>query len=261
MDLTLFSIRYIIIRTGPGTCHKLSAEQENAVMSRIRKILSLLVNIYLFVSTVVICILAFSSPGRPGSQMYNFRGFRHFMFYTVDSNIFMSLCALLLIIYICLEKRRLARGKKVLPDFVRFLCLAASVSVGVTFITVACFLSPGQALAGRGYFSLFTGNNLFLHLLNPLAGCVDYIFFVPAAGAPGRRFSLKDCLIGMIPTAIYAVVYVVNVVFTRAWPDIYNFTFGGNYMLAPVVIIIMLALAFGIAALLTWLHNRVWKTS
>ena len=244
-------------------------------MSRTRKILSLLVNIYLFVSTAVICILAFSSPGRPGSQMYNFRGFRHFMFYTVDSNIFMSLCALLLIIYICLEKRRLTRGKKLLPDFVRFFCLAASVSVGVTFVTVACFLSPGQALAGRGYFSLFTGNNLFLHLINPLVGCVDFIFFVPAARtgdasfggtsgavpgvAPGRRFSLKDCLIGVIPTAIYAVVYVINVVFTRAWPDIYNFTFGGNYMLAPVVIVIMLALAFGIAAFLTWLHNRVWK--
>ena len=235
-------------------------------MSRTRKILSLLVNIYLFVSTAVICILAFSSPGRPGSQMYNFRGFRHFMFYTVDSNIFMSLCALLLIIYICLEKRRLARGKKILPDFVRFLYLAASVSVGVTFITVACFLSPGMALAGRSYFSLFTDNNLFLHLINPLVGCVDYIFFVPG-GAPGavpgvvpsRKISLKDCLIGVIPTAIYAVVYVVNVVFTRAWPDIYNFTFGGNYMLAPVVIVIMLALAFGIAAFLTWLHNRVWK--
>ncbi|MBR3164974.1 MAG: hypothetical protein IKF16_02210, partial [Lachnospiraceae bacterium] len=151
-------------------------------MSRTRKILSLLINIYLFVSTAVICILAVSTPGRPGSQMYNFRGFRRLMFYTVDSNIFMALCALLLIIYICLEKRRLARGKKILPDFVRFLCLAASVSVGVTFVTVACFLSPGQALAGRGYFSLFTGNNLFLHLLNPLAGCVDFIFFVPAAG-------------------------------------------------------------------------------
>ena len=232
-------------------------------MSRTRKILCFLINIYLFASTAVICILAFSTPGRPGSQMYNFRGFRHLMFYTVDSNILMAVCALLLIIYTCLEKRRLARGKKILPDFIRFLCLAASVSVGVTFVTVACFLSPGQALAGRGYFSLFTDNNLFLHLLNPLAGCVDFIFFVSegsgAGGVPGRRFSLKDCLIGVIPTAIYAAVYVVNVVFTRAWPDIYNFTFGGNYMLAPVVIVIMLALAFGIAALLTRLHNRAWK--
>lgn len=236
-------------------------------MSRTRKILSLLLNLYLVISTAVICVRAFSTPGAPGSQMYHFRGFRRLMFYTVDSNLLMSLCALLLIIFIL-------AGKDVLPRPISFLCLAASVSVGVTFITVACFLSPGQAFAGRGYFSLFTGNNLFLHLLNPLAGCADFIFFAPCTGSGGtspdarnagtipvRKFSIKDCLIGVIPTAVYAVVYAVNVVFTKAWPDIYNFTFGGHMEMAPVVIVIMLALAFGISVFLTRLHNRAWKAA
>ena len=216
-------------------------------MSRTRKILSLIINSYLAISTIVIFVLYFFSAGQVDTQLFGFHGTQNLIFYTVDSNILMALCGILMIVFLLRGKEKLARPGSL-------FILAATVSVGVTFATVALFLSPGMALSGRGYFSLFQGDNLFFHFLNPVLGCIDFIWFIPH-----RKFTVRECFYGIIPTAIYAVVYVLNVVILETWPDIYNFTFGGHKGLAPVVVIVMLALAFAIALLLTRLHNRAGR--
>ena len=214
-------------------------------MTRNRQIISLSVNIYLVISTLVISLINLLSGGRLDSSMFGFTGTENLIFYTVDSNIFMSTCALILIIF-------MLKNKDTLPRWLHIVIMAAAVSVGVTFATVAFFLGPGQALAGRGYFSLFRGSNLFFHLINPLLGCADFIWLIPQ-----RKYSITECLYGIIPTAVYGAVYTVMVVFVRRWMDIYNFTFGGHYEMAPIPIITILAMSFGIAVLLTRLHNRI----
>ena len=240
-------------------------------MSRKRWVLSLAVNAYLFISTLVISLSNLLTKRPPDSHKMGFRGVENLMYFTVDSNILMALCAACLIIFL-LKNTKVCRQAECydpgfrkgigcpasrpecrlsLPGWFHITVMAAAVSVGVTFATVAFFLSPGQAILGRGYFSLFTGNNLFLHLINPLLGCAVFIWLIPK-----RKYSIAECLFGIIPTAIYGAVYTVTVAIIRTWPDIYNFTLGGHYELAPIPIITILALAFGIAVLLTRLHNR-----
>ena len=196
-----------------------------------------------------ILLINLLSGGRLDSSMFGFHGTENLVFYTVDSNILMSLCALVIIIL-------LLKNEYALPHWFHIVIMAGAVSVGVTFATVAFFLAPGQALAGRGYFSLFRRSNLFLHLINPLLGCADFIWLIPH-----RKYSMTECLYGMIPTAIYGIVYTIMVVFVKKWMDIYNFTFGGHYELAPIPMITILAVSFGIAVLLTRLHNRMQRNT
>ena len=129
--------------------------------------------------------------------------------------------------------------------------LIAAASVGVTFVTVVCFLGPGQAASGRGYFSLFRGSNLFFHLINPVLGMIDLVFL-----APQHHYSIRSCMYGVIPTAIYSIVYA-SMILTGLWPDFYNFTFGGHNWMTPLVIFIFLLLSFGISVGLTRAHNKV----
>ena len=226
-------------------------------MSKIRWGLSLAVNAYLFISTLVISLSNLLTTRPPDSHNMGFRGVENLMYFTVDSNIFMALCAACVIIFLLKHIGACKQTKQMLslPGWFHIVIMAAAVSVGVTFATVAFFLSPGQALLGRGYFSLFTGNNLFFHLINPLLGCADFIWLIPPRDS---SYSIAECLYGIIPTAIYGAVYTICVVFIRTWPDIYNFTFGGHFEMAPIPIVTILALAFGIAVLLTRLYNRVW---
>jgi len=216
-------------------------------VSPVRRILSLMINGYLAISTIVIFVLYFFSAGQVDTELFGFHGTQNLIFYTVDSNILMSLCGIFMIVFLLRRKERLARPWSL-------FILASAVSVSVTFVTVALFLAPGMAHSGRGYFTLFQDDNLFFHFLNPVLGCVDFIWFIPH-----RKFTVRECFFGIIPTAVYAVVYVLNVVILETWPDIYNFTFGGHKGLAPVVVLVMLALAFAIALLLTRLHNRAGR--
>ena len=249
-------------------------------MSKRKWILSLAVNTFLVTSTLIISLSNLLTIRPADSYKMGFRGVENLMYYTVDSNIFMAFCAIGMIIFLlknsrscfrqqtCCDDSRI-RSTPSLPEWFHIVIMAAAVSVGVTFATVAFFLSPGQAIIGRGYFSLFTGKNLYLHLINPLLGCMDFIWLIPPriylsvenrsgvnAASVCRRYTIAECLYGIIPTAIYGVIYTISVVFTKTWPDIYNFTFGGHNELAPVPLMTILAMSFGIAVLLTKLHNH-----
>lgn len=50
---------------------------------------------------------------------------------------------------------------------------------------------------------------------------------------------------GVVPTAVYGVVYLVMVVFVKRWTDWYGFTFGGKNEVIPSVMAVMLAFAWG----------------
>ena len=257
-------------------------------MSKRKHILALAVNAYLFISTLIISLSNLLTTRPPDSHKMGFRGVENLMYFTVDSNILLALCAAGVVIILL---RNIKKSPLALPGWFHITFLAAAVSVGVTFATVAFFLSPGQAMLGRGYFSLFTGKNLYLHLINPLLGCADFIWLIPPrrnsaaqkttgtatenlvgideeslvrsvaenlceTSAINCRYSIAECLCGIIPTAIYGAVYTVTVAITKTWPDIYNFTLGGHYELAPIPIVVILALAFGIAVFLTRMYNQ-----
>ena len=67
------------------------------------------------------------------------------------------------------------------------------------------FLEPTM---GRyfGWFALFANANLFLHLLNPLAAIATWVCF-----EKNDRLTKKSVLPAIVPTLLYVIYYVVEV--------------------------------------------------
>ena len=152
---------------------------------------------------------------------------RCFQFFTVDSNLLAALDSLLLLI----GQIGLLRSGKPLPKALLVLKHVGSTAVGVTFFTVFCFLG-----ALYGYRSMVAGVNLFMHLITPLLAMGGFILLEKQ---PKLRF--RSVFLGLIPTILYGIVYVILVVFQKRWMDFYGFNIGGHWKLSCVL---MLAATF-----------------
>ena len=119
----------------------------------------------------------------------------------------------------------------------------AATAVALTFTTVIVFLGPLY-----GYPSMFTGANLFFHGIVPVAAVLEVIFMAE------RKFDRRDNLLAVIPTAVYGVFYVCNVLINGRgeWPelnDFYMFFAWGNRV-AAVIFVIMLAVTYMLGLLM-----------
>ena len=114
----------------------------------------------------------------------------------------------------------------------------AACAVGLTFVTVVVFLGPLY-----GYISMFSGFNLFLHLVVPVAAMAEIVFLADA------EYTRRDNFLVVVPPLLYGAVYLANNVINGRgeWPDTndwYSFLAWGY----PVGIVI-----FVIICLVTWL--------
>ncbi len=46
----------------------------------------------------------------------------------------------------------------------------------------------------------------------------------------------KMRFLGMLPAAVYTVIYLINVVIRQAWPDFYAFNVGGFWYISGIII-------------------------
>ncbi len=199
-----------------------------------KRILSLVMNLLIFI-LVCWCLAAFFTRGGEGNMQVF--GKYCFMFFTVDSNILAAVAALLLA---ALQLRDMISGGRNIPLWAMALKYVGTVAVSVTFFTVVCFLGPVF-----GFWGMFAGNNFFLHLICPLLAIFS-CFLLEAE--PPLRF--RSTLLGLLPTFVYGVVYIVMVVFRRAWYDFYGFNMGGFwYLSAALMLIATYLLALGLWAL------------
>jgi len=199
--------------------------------AKTRNILGLIINTFIFVSTMIVTIIGVAKGSSPGQLGENIVGLSYFKPYTIDSNVlngFVSFMMLTFNIYNLIE------NKDELPRFLVVAQLISTVSVTVTIMTVVFFLAPMQALAGNGYIFFFKNDMFFFHLINPIVSIINFIFI-------DRRYKLniRDIIIGMSSTVIYSFVYLYNVLITKNWSDFYGFTFGGKIYMAPISMIVM----------------------
>ena len=89
-----------------------------------------------------------------------------FKFFTVDSNIFMGIIALLFVIL-------QIKNKQITKNMYR-LKLMATTSVGLTFLVVFTYLGP---ISKDGIISLLQNSNLFFHLIIPLLSIINFAIF------------------------------------------------------------------------------------
>ncbi len=170
-----------------------------------------------------------------------------FRYFTVDSNI---LCAVSCVFPLI----GMLRGRKTESEAVMLLRYAGTSAVTVTMMTVLLFLGPVY-----GYPSMFSGWNLWLHLLCPLLAIVSFVWLERDGTGPEK----KHLFLSILPVAVYGIVYYVMTVATGSekggWPDFYGFNRNGKWYLSYVI---MLAGTSLIGFVLMILRNgRSQKTS
>ena len=203
-------------------------------------------SIFLFTAIVVPITLIFGSVASRKDNL-PFAYWQHIATFTILSNIFMGVVALVAAVFGIIR----LKTNRPLPKLLNTWYLVAATSVALTFLTVICYLAPSRALSGKNLFDMLTGPMFFLHFLDPILAVIAYIFFLD-----GQKATLKDRLFSLIPPALYAVPYAICVAIIRVIPDFYGLTFGGKYYLTSIVVAVFGLIVFGISSLLSYCHNR-----
>ena len=173
-----------------------------------------------------------------------------FKYYTVDSNVFGGVIAL---IYICFEVA-LAKGKITrIPKLLHLFRLAATTGLTLTMLVTAFFLIPQF---GEHWYILYIDNNFFFHLTVPLLSIITFIFFEPDT----KDISLKDSVFGILTMLLYGIAYTINIIahLGNGQPlkdyDWYGFL-NGNPKNAIIAIPLMLLITW-LITLALWILNR-----
>ena len=107
------------------------------------------------------------------------------------------------------------------PAPLLLLKFVSTVAVLVTLLTVLFFLGPQL-----GYKTLFSGPDLWLHLVCPLLALFSWLRWDKMPVSPLMS------LLGVIPVLLYGLLYLSKVVYKKAWEDFYGFNRGGKWPLS-----------------------------
>ena len=141
-------------------------------------------------------------------KMLAARGVGSLKYFTVLSNLFSALVSVAyLVAGLCFGAR--------VDAWMLSLKLVATTSVMLTFLTVMVLLNPIY-----GWRRMYASGNLWLHLVLPLIALVDCCLYVSI-----ETLSWQSSLLGMLPTIVYGVFYLRNIVLHGAEEDgeVYDF--------------------------------------
>ena len=165
--------------------------------------------------------------------------------YTTLSNILATLAASICIPF---QIDGLRKNKYKLPRWVVEVMLVGAVGVFLTFFVAITFISITNGFT----YAMFFHSNLFMHTLNPI-----FITLLFTVAVSDWKIKFSRAFIAIIPTFIYAFVYFIMVCVVKAWRDHYQIV---DVMPWPISFILIMAISFGIAQLLMFLHNSMNKT-
>ena len=170
-----------------------------------------------------------------------------FKFFTVDSNIFVCLIALVFVIKEITNKE--------ITKIMYKLKLMATTAVSLTFIIVFTYLGP---ISKDGIISLLQNSNIFFHLVIPVLSIITFTLFERT-----NKLKFKDSLYGIIPTIIYAVLYLINILIHmengKVSPVYDWYWFVQNGVKTAIIVAPMIILISYIISLILWKLNRKEK--
>lgn len=221
-------------------------------MKRIK--ISLTLNILIVLLTVLGAVCMFTGfKFMTGPIMYEAHQMKMFRFFTVDSNLFMGIVAL---IFAIKQYRVLTRKDKEISKKMYILKLMATAGVALTFSIVFLYLSW---IIENGFYVMIMNSNLFFHLIIPVLSMITFMFFDGYSG-----INSKEALFGLTPMLIYGVFYITNILIHmengKVSPnyDWYWFVQLGVWFL-PIVLIIISLLTYVLSLLLSKINNRQYK--
>ena len=193
---------------------------------RVFNLISLIINLSVIFFNVSAILYNFRSDilRDPNAIWAEFIGWKSLLFFTNLSNIFLLVACSIMLVY---NIKNVINDKYEFPKWAYTVKYVACCATTLTMVTVVVFLSPLMVYIGRSYFDLYKHNSLFLHLISPLLGLISVIFLERS-----KNFKFKNTFLGLIPTALYSIFYIIMVVIigeaNGGMPDFYGFTFGGN---------------------------------
>lgn len=173
-------------------------------MSRNQKV-GLILNTAISVFMIIGVLIMFTRKPDDNAMLTSV-GIENLKYYTVLSNIFCGIVAVIYIIFACFNKET-----AVLVPFK----LASVCAVTVTFSVVAFFFGPLY-----GYLNLYRGYNLYFHLLEPVTAIAEFVII--------RRGTIpfRHAVLAGIPTLLYGAFYLGNLLINGIggpWPDTNDF--------------------------------------
>lgn len=213
---------------------------------------AIVINLIIFMIMVVGVIFAFS--GLKFDLTVSKTSFWNVIrYFTVQSNIFMGITALLFAINEIIHLKKGINLSKVI--FV--MKYIATICVAITFFTVALFLAP--VFFPDNYFALFYDYNLLFHLIIPVLSMVVFIFLENR-----NDLNIKVTFYGIIPYIIYSIFYVILALThmeNGKVMDGYDW-YGFLYFGIPIFILltfVMIAATYLISFLLYFLNKKLYK--
>ncbi|MEE3352061.1 MAG: hypothetical protein VZR13_06605 [Saccharofermentanaceae bacterium] len=200
-----------------------------------RKIRQLITNI---VIVILVSIGTYMTMTYRSAWMeFQMRGIMCLRYFTVQSNIFAGVVALVALFY---------QGKTT-----KVLKLMSATATGLTFAVVAFFLGPMY-----GYHRMYKHANLYFHLIVPLIAMIDFILLTDV---PKK---MKWKILSAMLTVLYGIGYILNILINGMggrYPrnnDFYFFLRWG-WGVAILIFAVIILLSFGIANLLCALNSKV----
>ena len=184
---------------------------------RIRIIVGAMINIIVFCLSIY-CLTAFIKYAIHGNPDNRFRYFTNISTLTVG---FIALPNAVLLVVSAIK------GKMIYPTFFSIVKFVGLSMISLTFFTVLCFIAPLSS-----FKSMYQNMRFITHLVIPLLALISYFF------EEKTIFSWKLSLFGLIPPVIYTIVYGINVVWLKTWPDIYKVNTKGIWYVDAIIIVL-----------------------
>ena len=160
--------------------------------------------------------------------------------YTTLSNILATLAASICIPF---QIEGLRKNRFKLPVWVVEVMYVGTCGVCLTLIIALAMIAPNAGFV----YAMFDKSNLYMHTLTPI-----FIILLFTVAIPDAKIKFNRTLLAIIPAFIYSLIYFICAFVTNVWRDHYHIQ---DFIPWPVAFIAIMAVAFGIAVLLRFLHN------
>ena len=203
-----------------------------------RLLIGALTNLIIF-GLEVFCLITFIGYLTQGNKD------NRFIYFTNISNLYVGFVAIFNALFLFLS---FVKGKMMYPKLLSLVKYFGLTMTTLTFMAVLLILAPVTS-----YPYMYSGVKIFTHLITPLLAIISYLFFEEK-----NEFKWKESWLGVIPPSIYCLVYIINVVICKSWPDIYKAnTKGLWYLYALGVFALSIAITQGIYFLKKYIDKKL----
>ena len=222
-----------------------SSKQKRRYMIALQKSRSY-VALFASVLTSACCIFAVAGGLiQDPSTLHPERGNQLFKLFTVNSNVFAALGAIMMIPFAVegVRKKRFAY-----PKWLQIIQQSGAICTTITMIFSIFLIYPSA-----GAKVAFMGMNFWLHLVCPIMTLI--LLFSTECNV---ELTIYDSFAGLVPFYIYALIYLTNVVFLGeeygGWRDIYKLA---TYVPPILSVALLFMLSFGISQIIRIIYNRI----